>query len=80
MTHDENSKAYGMKIFFTGILLTTIGGSFLFIKDIIVNDQLHNAVAKVGYIIAIVGFIVCGIGMIWHWIEFFRRIKEKKNR
>lgn len=80
MTQPEHSKTYGMKIFFTGILLTTIGGSFLFIKDVILNNTLHDAVAKIGYVIAIAGFIIAGIGMFWHWVEFFRRIKEKKNR
>lgn len=74
----SNSKTnLGMKILLIGFALTTIGGLFLFLKDIVDNALIHNIIGKVGYFIAMIGFVLCGVGMIRHWIDFFRKIKNR---
>ena len=62
-----------MKIHLVGFMLTTIGGVFLFLKDIVDNVLIHKIIGNVGYFIAVIGFVLCGVGMVRHWIEFFRK-------
>lgn len=78
MANSNGKTDYGTKILLIGFTLTTIGGSFLFLKDIVDNVLIHKIIGNVGYFIAMIGFVLCGVGMIRHWIEFFRKIKNRQ--
>lgn len=78
MANINGKTNYGMKILLIGFTLTTTGGAFLFLKDIVDNVLIHKIIGNVGYFIAMIGFVLCGVGMIRHWIEFFRKIKNRQ--
>lgn len=67
---------YGMKTFFVGFTIATIGGSLLFLKDAIINNVIHDVMSEIGYYTAMLGFLISFLGMTMHWIEFFKNIKS----